>query len=172
MREVELLFRKYYPRLCAYAMNFLEDEGDAEDIVQDVFHVYMEKKSSISNQSHAIKSFLYTSVKNACLNNFRHQKVKDKHRHHYLMSHDGFTDSMGDIIHAEILGRLHEAINELPKGCGLVIRMGYLEGLKNPQIADILQVSVNTVKTQKQRGLMLLREKLGDTVLLVLLLFS
>ncbi len=172
MRDAELIFKKYYPRLCAFAIDFLEDKEDAEDIVQDVFKVYLEKNNIISTDELAIKSFLYSSVKNACLNKFRHQKVKDKYCQVFAQEEESDSHGLDNIIHAEIVGSLYEAINELPKGCAIVIRMGYLEGLKNPQIAETLGISINTVKTQKQRGLTLLRQKLGETAILCLMLLS
>ncbi|UCS91872.1 RNA polymerase sigma-70 factor [Echinicola marina] len=167
--QIEQVFRKYYPRLCAYAYNYVQDEDEVEDIVQDVFKVYLEKQGELSEDRNAIKAFLYASVRNSCLNLIRHQKVKVKHREEVFSNFKEGVDGMENIIHAEVLGKLHKAISQLPKGCALVIRMGYLEGLKNPQIAEVLNISVNTVKTQKQRGLMILREKLDTSTLMLLL---
>lgn len=172
MRDAESVFKKYYPRLCAFAIDFLEDKEDAEDIVQDVFKVYLEKRNIISSNDLAVKSFLYSSVKNACLNKFRHQRVKDKYQEIFMQEEGAEMHCLDSIIHAEVVGNLYEAINKLPKGCALVIRMGYLEGLKNPQIAEALGVSINTVKTQKQRGLTLLRQKLGETAILCLMFLN
>ncbi|QDH79844.1 RNA polymerase sigma-70 factor [Echinicola soli] len=171
-RKEEQIFKKYYARLCAYAHSFLKDPQDAEDIVQDAFRVYLEKSSVVCDDQYAVKSFLYTAVKNACLNKFRNKKIQEEHKK-YLKGNT-ITSPLGleNIIHAEVMGKLHEAINTLPHGCKMVIRLGYLEGLKNNQVAEVLNVSVNTVKTQKKRGLMLLKQKMGNQAILLLLLLG
>jgi RNA polymerase sigma-70 factor (ECF subfamily) len=69
------------------------------------------------------------------------------------------------------MGEVHAAIESLPEGCRTVLKMAYFEKLRNEEIAGILDVSVNTVKTQKMRGIKLLRLRLDPlTIALFLLL--
>ena len=67
-----------------------------------------------------------------------------------------------------MLGEIYRAIDELPSECGRVFRLG-LEGLSNQEIADTLSISVNTVKTQKQRAMAVLKKRFSTGMLLVLL---
>ncbi|TKC09509.1 RNA polymerase sigma-70 factor [Pedobacter frigoris] len=165
----EKVFKKYYSRLCDFACYLLKDQDAAEDIVQDVFIVYLEEHERISPHPDAVKSFLYSSVKNACLNKIRHLKVVDGYHKKFPLDILDDPQTLNGIIHAEVLSEIHEAINALPEGCALVLKYGYLEGLQNRKIAELLNISLNTVKSQKQRALQLLRLKLSDTAFTTLI---
>lgn len=161
----EQLFRKLYPRLCDFANYLLKDKEIAEDMAQDAFIVYLEQHEKISDNFNAVKSFLYTAVKNACLNKLRHSKVVDVYNKKNPL--DIYTDPklLEGIIHAEVIAEIHEKINSLPHGCAMVIRYGYLEGLSNSEIAKSMNISVNTVKSQKKRALTLLKMNLGKAAM-------
>lgn len=165
----EAFFKQYYPRLCDFAKRFLTDTDEAEDVVQDAFVVYLEQQTTVDAHPAAVKSFLYTTVKNACLNRLRHDKVKTRYCEEHPTAITDNQHVLTAMIQAEVVGEIHQAMRSLPEGCALVLRLGYLEGLKNPQIAAELGISVNTVKSQKQRGLSLLREQLTPQAMLVLM---
>jgi RNA polymerase sigma factor (sigma-70 family) len=76
------------------------------------------------------------------------------------------------IIRSEVLAEIHKAITLLPGSCQQIFRMSYLDDMKNNQIADVLGISVNTVKTQKQRALKVLRGHLSPELFVILLAFS
>ncbi len=65
------------------------------------------------------------------------------------------------IISTEMLAAMEAAVAALPEGCAAVLRKSYVEGLSNAEIATALQISIHTVKSQKQRALSLLRDRLG-----------
>ena len=77
-KAFEELFNTFYPMLCSFAENYIKDIQIAEDFVQEIFISLWDKIEDFDNLS-TVKSFLYTSVKNKCLNHIKHQKVKDKH---------------------------------------------------------------------------------------------
>ena len=60
----------------------------------------------------------------------------------------------------EIYRRLYQVLDELPKRCKEVFKY-YLEGKKNKEIAELLQISELTVKTQKRNAINYIRERLG-----------
>lgn len=170
LSAVESLFDKYYARLCEFSVRILKDRELAEDIVQEVFVNLCEKPQLLPKNPGNIRSFLYTCVKNACFNSLRHQSVADHHKN-WLTRHQKEEESVVEhIIHAEVLGEIHQAINALPPGCAAVFRKGYLEGLSNHKIAEQLNISINTVKSQKQRGLALLRKSISPEILTLLAL--
>lgn len=156
----KLLFEKYYVRLCDFARRILGDENLAEDVVQDVFVAFMERSEFTSIESVAIRNYLYQSVKNTCLNKLRKGKVIEQFESNHNFSLIDEEHALAAMIHSEIIGEIHYALKKLPEGCRLIIRLGYFEGLNNPQIANKLNISVNTVKSQKQRALFLLRKEL------------
>lgn len=165
------VFKAYYPRLCDFACRFLKDMDEAEDVVQDVFVAFLERDTAIRKQDSTTKAFLYAAVKNACLNRLRREGMAGRYLQHAPPEETDERDALYHLIHAEVIGEIHQAMDTLPPGCALVLRKGYLEGLKNPEIAEQLGVSINTVKSQKQRALLLLREKLTPQAMALLLPF-
>ncbi|PWG78184.1 RNA polymerase sigma-70 factor [Pararcticibacter amylolyticus] len=165
----KVLFESHYPRLCDFAMRFVNDPDTAEDIVQDVFVAYLERRSMVSGRPESIKSFLYNSVKNACLNAIRDSKVAGKYEANHGLPSIEEKHALNMMVHSEVIGEIHQALSRLPDGCSMVIRLGFFEGLNNPQIAQKLRISVNTVKSQKQRALSLLRDHLSPQALVLLL---
>lgn len=163
----EELFKKFYPRLCDFARYLIKDQDAAEDIVQDAFIVFLEQKENISSHPNAIKSFLYSSVKHSCLNKLRHHKVVDTYNKKHPLEVLDDPKILDGIVHAEIMGEIYQAINMLPADCAMVLRYGYLEGLQNRKIAEQLNISIDSVKYQKQKALSLMRVLLGDTVYLL-----
>lgn len=158
--DFEALFRTHFRALCHFAFQLLRDEAFAKDIVQDAFVSYWNRREEVSSHPSAIRNFLYSSVRNASLNALRHTRVVNA----YLERQEADPAEEAEVEHAmirsEVLAHIYEAIESLPEACRRISRMGYLEGLKNREIAAQLGVSVNTVKTQKKRGLELLRLRL------------
>lgn len=169
----EKLFKTYYSRLCYFSFQFVNDTVTAEDIVQEAFCNYWNHRNELSLFSNetAIKNFLYSTVRNISLNRIRHLKVATK----YLELQDPSPIEEFDIIHSiirsEVLAELHMALNTLPESCRRISKMGYLAGMKNSEIAEKLGISINTVKTQKKRGLQLLRIMLKPEAYIVFITF-
>ncbi len=152
-------FDLFYKHLCLFATGITNQEI-AEDIVQDSFVKLWERRDKFATQE-SIKAFLYLSTKNACINVYKHQQVIHKH---HESSQEGieYVNVSHRIIEAEVLYEIQEALNLLPEGYRRVIYLGYYKGMSNQEIADYLKVSINTVKTQKVRGLRILRNILKN----------
>ena len=159
--KFRLLFNSLYQGLCRFASGYLNDVT-AEDIVQESFLSLWEKRKFILNES-AVKSFLYMTVRNKCINVLKNKQVQLK-KNQYLIqelsSDDVFTNH---IIEEELFNKLIEEINKLPGQCKKVTMLA-LNGLKNPEIAKELDVSVNTVKTQKKIAFAKLRTSLNKAL--------
>lgn len=166
--DIKYLFNTYYARLCYFAYKLVKDQEAAKDLAQDVFLKYWHKRNEYSSEL-AIKNFLYLSLRNACLNFIRHDSVEKNYAD--TLADDTLEDEKGlaHLIKAEALVAIHNAIENLPEGCKTVLQLAYFEGLKNDQIANEMGVSINTVKTQKQRALKLLRLKLPNSTYLLLI---
>ncbi|WP_341836729.1 RNA polymerase sigma-70 factor [Chitinophaga pollutisoli] len=159
---IEPLFHQYYPRLCEFAFRYLNDEALAEDVVQDVFVLLCERSGLLPESDTARKNYLYAVVRNACFNRLRHLKVVHRHQDEQLREQPfSPAEVLETIISTEMLSAMHAAVASLPEGCAAVLRKSYVEGLSNTEIAESLKISIHTVKSQKQRALSLLRERLG-----------
>ncbi|UIR56261.1 sigma-70 family RNA polymerase sigma factor [Sphingobacterium sp. SRCM116780] len=167
----KLLFEQHYKSLCHFAWKLCGDIVEAEDLAQDAFIAYFKNKEHISSHEIAIKQFLYTSIKYAFLNVKRKEKVEEKYWSATPFSEQSVDSFELNIIHSEVLAEVHNIVNSLPIGCQVIFKMGYFEGLSNQEIAKELNISVNTVKTQKQRGLKIVKSKLHPEFLPFFLLF-
>lgn len=156
--DIEKVFATYYGALCYYAARILDSEDAVEDIVQEVFVALLEKGTNAASDAH-LKNYLYQAVKNGCLNHIR----KNGSRKRYLESlerEDPEADEDRQLM-AELYRLMAEAVAQLPPECRKVCHLAYFDGVPNEQIAQMLDVSINTVKAQKARAKKLLKEALG-----------
>lgn len=165
----EALFYEYYPHLTRYAEGFLFDKQACEDIVQNLFIHFWEKTHQIDIQL-SLKSYFYQAVKNRCLNHLRDIQVQDKHKILYLEALLNEDDSPG-WVDLEILKKVQEAVAQLPPQMGELFKQKYLFGRKLQEIAEINQISENTVKTQLRRAKEKMRKILLENPALQVLLF-
>jgi len=162
------IFEEFYTPLCAFAYKYLEDADASADVVQEIMLKVWNNRQDHDQESN-LRSFLFTSVRNSCLNIIRHEKVKARNKEELaeVQSQD-YADERE--IEALVYAQVHKALEDLsPQAREVVI--GSMNGLTNNEIADELEVSVNTVKTLKKRAYKILREKLGGLhwVLIVLI---
>lgn len=164
-----LLYKSYYKALVCYAMQIMKETGAAEDIVQELFSVIWEKKMAFQSLA-SFKSYLYSSVRNASFDYLKHKDVESVYLQKVIDAHQAYKIDEGeedDFFSEEVYRQLFQTIDELPARCREVFLM-YMEGKKNEEIATALHVSLETVKTQKKRAMVVLRKKLGSYHFLLL----
>ncbi|WP_199121100.1 RNA polymerase sigma-70 factor [Pedobacter sp. ASV28] len=171
INSFEELFRDNYAKLCHFAAQFLNDTAAAKDIVQESFLVFWNLENKEKESIISISSFLYKTVRNACLNRLRRQKLEHSYLNQQAIEPVEDPVALNLMIKSEVLAEIHKILVTLPKNCQQIFRMGYLEGLKNQEIASALGISINTVKTQKKRGLQLLKMRLKPDFFSIALLF-
>ncbi|WP_230981478.1 RNA polymerase sigma-70 factor [Echinicola salinicaeni] len=163
------LFYTYHKKLVYFSMRIIGDQSIAEDLVQEVFiHISQWPESNFYREAEYIRNYLFKAVKNKSLNALKgQQKMKDNSDELNDIVQD--TTVLHHLIQSEVIGMVYEAMESLPEGCRTVTELAYLEGKNNKEVAEILGVTVNTVKTQKQRSLKLLRLKLDPEVFMTFL---
>lgn len=156
------VFEMYHKPLCFFATRIVRDDSEAEDIVQEVFlSLWKMDRSGFPNLK-TVKTFLYNSVQHRCLNYLRDLEIRDrnyKNLHREELDEDYFLCQQ---IRAEVVAELFSAIDELPEKCKDIFRRSYVDGQEDKKIAEELDISLNTIKTQKQRAKSYLRTRLGD----------
>jgi RNA polymerase sigma-70 factor (family 1) len=171
--DLDALFKEFFDRLVYFSIQLVKDKDQARDIVQDAFVKYWNQRETVLINKIAIKNFLYKTVRNDSLNIIRHSKVVAGYIQQQSKTEPEEAPVIDAIIAAEVMAELHAALQALPSNYRLVSVMGYLDDKKNQEIADELDMSVNTVKKQKQRALQLLRLKLEpEMFILFLMLFT
>lgn len=159
-----IVFNSYYGILCSYANKYLNDADTSEEIVQDVFVKFWEKCESLAPDS-SVKSYLFRSVHNTCLNHLKHLKVRDAYRQ-YVVNYLEKESVYAYGIHEEpdLEEKIEAAISSLPPQCQRIFRMSRFEGLKYQEIADAIGISVKTVEVQMGKALRILRERLQEFI--------
>jgi RNA polymerase sigma-70 factor (family 1) len=160
------IFNTLYPIMCLFARKFIHEYEESEDIAQEIFIELWNQRAKFESFDQ-IKAFLYLSIKNRCLNFIKHLNIKEKYAQLKLSDNDTVADEY--IIEAEVVQNLNLAINNLPEQQKQLILLS-LQGLKNEEIADSMQLSVNTVKHYKKIAYQRLRNEIGSTPFLLLLL--
>jgi RNA polymerase sigma-70 factor (family 1) len=164
------LFDEYYAPLCEFANNYTKDSSISEDLVQEVFVGLWHDREKLDH-IHSVKAYLYTSVRNKCLNHLKHLRIVGKHEEHRKSATENDIFFVDHIIEEETHRLIYQAVKELPTKCREIVLLG-INGLKNSEIAEELNISINTVKTQKAIAYKQLRIKLKDLIILSPLFLS
>jgi RNA polymerase sigma-70 factor (ECF subfamily) len=152
------LVREHQAMVCSIARNFLRDRALAEDLAQDVFlHLY-QNLAAIESPAH-LKFWLRKVTGHRCIDHSRRRKIK-------TVSVDEAPEpvSLFDWPDAMMQSTLRRIVATLPERPRLVVTLRYQEDLDPGEIAEILDMPLNTVKSHLRRSLAILREKMGRTL--------
>lgn len=162
----------YYSRMFRFAKEYVLFDEDAENIVQDVFLLLWEKREVLDIQI-SLVSYLFALVKNKSLDYLRHKVIADEYKQELsakltaleLLNYSFTSDE-------EIEQILMTAINKLPERCRQVFLKSRIEGKKNREIANELNLTISTVENQMTIALRKLRVELKDYLPLLLFLLD
>ena len=167
----QALFMAFHKPLCFFAARVVRDGEEAEDIVQEVFLSFWKMERESFPNLKTIKTFLYNSVQNRCLNYLRDLEIRDRNYRNLNREELDEDYFLCQQIRAEIIAELFGAIDELPEKSKEIFKKSYIDGLEDKKIAEELGISLNTIKTQKQRAKSFLRVRLGDLFVYVGMFF-
>ncbi len=162
------VFEKYYKPLVLFANQFVPEIETCEDLVQDLMANILTNKNEFLNES-SLRSYLYTSVKNKALNHIRFQKTYSKYISLQDTKQTDHKNQMEIIIEKEVHSLLYDSIDMLPERCKLIFKLNVLENFSYKETAEKLNITINTVKTQRARAIKILKQNLGKYFMLVLI---
>lgn len=180
MVDFEQFYITWYSRAKYFAREYVHSESDAENIIQDVFlHLY--ERRDLMDAYTNLTAYLFTSIKNRCLDYLRKwvleqetaQGVQDEFEMELWMKYDSleiFNTQFSD--ETDIGELLDNALQKLPERCRNIFIMNKLEGKKQKEIAEELNLSINTVESQMGIAYKKLREELKDCLPLFIFLFA
>ncbi len=165
----EQIFMNYYSKLCLFAEDYVKEPAIAEEIVADLFTTIWEKRELIEI-SFSLKSYLFRSVHNNCLKYLEHLKVLKKYetfattmiQRNELLNLSNNNNALANLISQEIESEIESAIKSLPVKCREIFCMHRFDNLSYQEIAQKLDISINTVRKQMMRALQKLREILQE----------
>ena len=167
-KAYDYLMNSYYQRLCMYAQSLCNDHNMAEDIVQNVFVKVWDKRKKI-NPDLSIKSYLYKSVYNEFINQYRKNKPVIYLEKKYFEAIDLVVDIEPEELES-LIKLMNIEIENLPSKCKEIFLMNKKEGLTHTEISEYLNISIKTVEGHITRAFKILTEKLGAKVEAVLFL--
>lgn len=158
-KEFEEAYRIHYRPLFLFAYGYVMDETEAESIVQSVFTSMWEIRHRLPREPE-FKTYLYASVKHACLRYFRRLHLLDeyKKRQAEALVLSFADDESGE--DPELVMRVRQALSQLSEQQRKIIELHVMEGKKYLEIAELLHLSENTVRTHLKRAYKILRENL------------
>ncbi|MDR0891402.1 MAG: RNA polymerase sigma-70 factor [Mediterranea sp.] len=157
------LYLHYYDRLFQFATLFLHSAEASEDAVSDVFFNLWKERHRLTAVPN-FRSYIYRSVRNACLNTLKSG---------YVSKRDDLTateaemqvvlprnNPLDELSYQELRHAVQQAVNDLPERCRMVFKMRREDELSHREIADILGITVRTV----ERQMMLAKEKIREAL--------
>jgi RNA polymerase sigma-70 factor (ECF subfamily) len=158
--EFSILFKRYYTPLYQFAGRFVKDGPTAENIVQNVFvNLWIEREKRDIQTS--LKAYLYQMVHNQCLNLLKQERKNISFEEKVLAYHKTTPSPEENAAEKELYLAVHKAIEKLPLRCRQIYLMKRYDQMKYTEIARILNISVNTVKTQMKRAFKSLLQELS-----------
>jgi RNA polymerase sigma-70 factor (ECF subfamily) len=154
-----VLHGELHDRLFFYAYKMTRDRQTSEDLLQEAFINFWERRATFSSLL-AVKVYLYTFLRNKLMS-----RTRDEANRRRILDRVAREETPGEeegnqlMVTAEICGQVRQAVRELPERTRRVIELSMAE-MTVEQVARVLDVSENTVKTLKKAGYQSLREKL------------
>ncbi len=155
------LFKQYYESLYRIALRFVNDTQLAENVAQEIFVKIWVNRTKYKIRTN-LKSFLFTAVRNQCLNELKQQKRTVSISTADFIKEEKMNSPEEDLIILERKKAVHKAIDKLPRQCRQIYLMKKYDDLKYTEIAEILNISINTVKTQMKRAMKSLLKQLSS----------
>jgi RNA polymerase sigma-70 factor (ECF subfamily) len=171
--QFEQLYRLHFHGMIGFARIYVSDVSIAEEMVQNVFLNIWSRRASVELRT-SIKSYLFRSVHNECLNYIKKMNVREKAHHEIASQMISYTNDASESLQAvELRAKIQKVIQALPKQCAVVFRLSRNEQLSYAEIAQTLGISIKTVENQMGKALRILRSNLQEYIpIIIMLLFD
>jgi RNA polymerase sigma-70 factor (family 1) len=159
LQEFEHIYRHFRSGLSSFARAIVRNENDADEIVNDVFLSVWEKRDSLELNL-SLKNYLFTSVKNRCLNHIKKAKLPFAEMPDEFEFHaDINSNAQKQLENKELKSYIHNLIDQLPPKCKQVFLLSRYFDLSHKEISDVMDISPKTVENQIGIALKFLKEQ-------------
>lgn len=152
-------FNLFYARLLRLANYYLSSMYASEEVVSYVFIGVWKNRKNLQDIS-KVEAYLFTAVKNKCINYMRDNKSSQMVPLNdlYETSHLEFSSPMNELLNQELREKVLGIIDNLPPRCKLVFELVKDEGLKYKEVAEMLDISVKAVEAHVSKAMITLRK--------------
>ena len=157
--QFENLYKQHYQALVNFAMNMVNDNNAAKDIVQEVFIRLWNRREEIEFGPY-IKRYLFKAVTNTSLDHLQSNKKRLQIFQTLINKNPIIRDVPTEMEKKEFQNKVREAIDKLPPKCKVIFILSKHEGKKYKEIAAELNISIKTVENQMGIALKRVREDL------------
>ncbi len=166
------LYDKLYRKLFLFAKSLIDDTEEARDIVTESFIKLWAQQNNFANMVH-LQVYFYTVIKNACIDHLRKSKLRNKIENHLLKSGTISENAVERRYQeAELVQILYERINQLPDRMQQVFKLTYLDGYSRTEVAQMLNLSENTIRNTNAAAMKAIRLTLGVEQMVVLIFLT
>lgn len=143
------VFRLFNTKLVKFATNYVRSHEVAEEIVEDVFVKLWLRRSEVAQINH-LGTYLYIATKNRSLNVLNKEKVEFTNSAELPESElpVGYSTPHDNMVHSELMNSMQRAVDSLPERCKIIFKLIREDGLKYKEVAQVLDISVNTIDAQ------------------------
>jgi RNA polymerase sigma-70 factor (ECF subfamily) len=159
----QYLVSSYHIKLCVYAKSLTNDSDLAEDIVQNVFMSIWKNRNKLKEEF-AVKSYLYKSVYNEFIDQYRKKKAVFTLEKKYIEALTYIVEEEDEKSLEKLMNIVKKEIDKLPPKCKQTFLLSKEEGLTNVEIAEYLNVSIKSVEAHITKAFSILRKSIGDKV--------
>lgn len=162
-----IIFNRYYSLLYIHAYRKLNDVEQAKDVVQDLFTALWVKREDLY-LTHNLSVYLYTAIRNRVLDIIARNQVKERYIHSlqdFMDREQTETDYL--VRELDLKALIDTEISALPPRMREVFQMSRRENLTHREIAEKLDLSELTVRTQIKKALRILRMRLNIGIYLM-----
>lgn len=154
--EFDDIFRQYYSQLFFFAMQYIGDENECDDIVSSAYEDAWRYFANIERK--AAQSWLFVNVKRKCLDWLRRQEHHRAYAKLHLHIAQRTTDDTDPLETKERMDRVARLLEQLPDNTRDIFTRCYVDGKKYREVAEELSISTETVKKHVVRALKMLRQ--------------
>lgn len=157
----DILYKRYVVELVKTAAQKTNCVETSKELVQDIF-LYVFQHPDKIDPDNSFKGYLFTALRNKVYNYYRQLAVRQKHEQQLILDRKSIlqSDPAGSLQHKELIELVNHHVNELPEKCRTVFILSREEQLSHKEIADRMNISVNTVEQHMRKALNRLRTSL------------
>ncbi|MDR1937582.1 MAG: RNA polymerase sigma-70 factor [Tannerellaceae bacterium] len=167
--EFERLFHLYYKRMCIYSESMIRNSREAEDIVCNIFARLWENREELNIKT-SLEAYLVSTIHHHSINYLKHIRIEDKYweeaqyrlKHSDMLFPEDSSNPLTVVITNEVNESIEKSIASLPPQCREVFLLNKYDGLSYNEIAQKLDISINTVRTQITRAMRKMRDSLSQ----------